>query len=174
MFNESDIETYFNAEKAESRLFLLMGIAAVITGLIALFWLRTPFFRGAALPLLGVGLLMGIVGYTVYQRSDADRKRNVYAYTMNPGQIQSEEIPRMQKVMNNFVIYRWVEILLAIGGMVLFLYYRDDATKQYWKGLGAGLALMALMALAADYFAEKRGRIYLDGLKLWVQSKGGS
>lgn len=168
MFTKSDIEKYFNAEKAESLLFLGIGIAGFIAAIVFLFVIKTNFYKGAALPLALVGLLLGIVGYTVYTRSDADRIRNVYAYDMNPAELKEKEIPRMEVVMKNFVIYRYTEIALAILGIVLFIYFRTNAEKQFWAGLGIGLFCMAVLALGADYFAEKRGHVYLNGLKAFV------
>jgi uncharacterized membrane protein len=164
MFSKTDIEKYFNAEKNESLLFVLVGIAAIIAAVSFYFFLKTNFFKGAAIPLLLVGLLLGVVGFTVYKRSDADRIRNVYAYDLNPSELKQKEIPRMQTVMKNFVIYRWVEIILAIAGVTLFFYYKNNIELQFWKGFGLSLTIMALIALSADYFAEKRGDVYLQGL----------
>jgi ABC-type xylose transport system permease subunit len=164
MFTKTDIEKYFTGEKSESLLFLSIGIAGVVAAVIFFFALKTNFYKGAAIPVLLIGLMMGIVGFTVYKRSDADRIRNTYAYDMNPQELKTKELPRMQTVMKNFVIYRWVEILLAVTGIILFFYFRNNATQTFWKGLGLALAAMALIGLTADYFAEKRGRVYTNGL----------
>ncbi len=174
MFQKTTIETYFSGEKSGSLVFLIIGVAAMAAGIIFLIGMRTAFWRGVALPFLVVGCLLAVVGYTVYARSDADRTRNVYAFDMNPTELKEKELPRMEKVMRNFVIYRWVEIFMAALGILLFFFFRNEETKLFWKGLGAGLTLMALVALTADYFAEKRGRIYLEGLKSWTSSTGGS
>ncbi len=171
MFTKADIEKYFNAEKAESLLFLGIGVAGILAALVFLFYFRTNFYKGAAVPLALVGLLLGIVGFTVYKRSDGDRIRNVYAYDMNPGELKEKEIPRMQTVMKNFVIYRYTELVLAIIGAVLFFWFRKNPDQQFWAGLGIGLLVMSVLALGADYFAEKRGRIYLDGLKSFLQKQ---
>jgi uncharacterized membrane protein len=168
MFNKTDIEKYFNAEKSESLLFVLVGAAAIIAAVSFYFFLKTNFFKGAAIPLLLVGVLLGVVGFTVYKRSDADRIRNAYAYDLNPSELKQKEIPRMQTVMKNFVVYRWVEIILAITGVVLFFYFKNNIELQFWKGFGLSLAIMALIALSADYFAEKRGAVYLQGLISFV------
>jgi ABC-type xylose transport system permease subunit len=168
MFTKTNIEAYFTAEKQESLLFLGVGIVAVIAGIIFFTVLKTPFYRGAAIPLVLLGLLLGIVGFTVYKRSDGDRIRNVYAYDMNPGELKDKEIPRMVTVMKSFVVYRYTEILLAIAGLVLFVYFRNNEAQQFWKGFGCTLAIMALTALGADYFAEKRGKTYINGLKGYV------
>jgi len=168
MFTKSDIEKYFIAEKSESLLFVLIGIAGIITAIIFFFFLKTSFYKGAAVPLLLIGLLLGVVGFTVYNRSDSDRIRNVYAYDANPFELKSKEFPRMQTVMKNFVLYRWVEIILAVAGIVLFFYFRNTASQSFWKGCGLTLALMAILALTADYFAEKRGQVYIDGLEAFT------
>lgn len=171
MFIKTDIEKYFTAEKSESLLFLIIGIAGIITAVVFFFFLKTSFYKGAAIPLLLIGLLLGIVGFTVYKRSDGDRIRNVYAYGANPSELKIKELPRMQTVMQNFVIYRWVEIVLAATGIVLFLYFRNNEMQTFWKGFGLALAVMALIALTADYFAEARGKIYIKGLEEFTGAK---
>ncbi|HEX4956985.1 MAG TPA: hypothetical protein VFV46_02305 [Lacibacter sp.] len=168
MFTKTDIEKYFNAEKAESLLFLGIGITAIIAAILFLLLLKTEIYKGAAVPMVLIGLLLGVVGFTVYNRSDDDRIRNVYAYDMNPGELKEKEIPRMETVMKNFILYRSIEMVLAVAGIILFLYFRTNADKQFWCGLGIGLAVMATLALFADYFAEKRGHLYLQGLRTYV------
>ena len=111
---------------------------------------------------------MGIVGYTVYKRSDDDRKRNVYAYDMNPSELKEKELPRMKTVMKSFVVYRYTEIFLLLVGASLFIYFMRDGNNAFWKGIGLGLACMALIALTADYFAEKRGKVYSKGIESFI------
>jgi len=171
MFTKTDIEKYFNAEKAESLLFLGIGIAGIIVALVLLFVLKTNFYKGAAIPLALVGLMLSVVGYTVYVRSDKDRIRNVYAYDMNPSELKEKEIPRMEAVMKNFAMYRYTEITLALLGLILFFYFRQNDEMQFWAGLGIGLLVMAVLALGADYFAEKRGHVYMSGLKEFTKTK---
>jgi drug/metabolite transporter (DMT)-like permease len=168
MFSKPDIEKYFIAEKHESLLFIGIGMAAIITAIIFFFFLKTSFYKGAAIPLLCVGLLLGIVGYTVYARSDQQRTDIVYAYDMNPDKLKKEELPRMKTVMKNFVIYRYVEIALVIIGIALFYFFSYNNSNELWKGFGAGLCIMAMLALSADYFAEKRGHLYLSGLESYL------
>lgn len=171
MFSKLDIEKYFNAEKAESWVFMAIGITGIVLAIVFFFFIKTNFYKGAAVPLALVGLLLGIIGYTIYTRSDSDRIRNVYAYDMNPGELKEKEIPRMEVVMKNFVIYRYAEIVLGLTGVGLFFYFRNKIDKQFLAGLGIGLFIMAAAALTADYFAEKRGHLYLKGLKEFMKSK---
>lgn len=170
MFTKTDIEKYFIGEKQESLLFLLIGIAGIITAIIFFFFIKTNFYKGAAIPLFLIGLLLSIVGYTVYKRSDEDRKRNVYAYDMNPSQLKEKELPRMKTVMKNFVIYRYTELLLMIVGVALYVYFIKDFTKDFWRGFGLALAVMALLALTADFFAEQRGKKYTKGIESFIKN----
>lgn len=172
MFRKLDIEKYFNAEKAESMAFMIVGSIAIIVALLLFFIMKTNFYKGAAIPLLLIGLFLGSIGTIVYKRSDADRQRNVYAYDMNPGELKNKEIPRMENVMVNFKWYRYTEIMLAIIGIGLFVYCNNKPGYQLWKGVGAGLALMALIALTMDFFAEQRGSEYLQGLKEFTGRAG--
>jgi hypothetical protein len=173
MFSKSGIEKYFNAEKSESLLFLIVGIIAILLSVIFLFFMKSniSFFKGTAIPLLLIGLIQAVVGYTVYKRSDEDRKRNVYAYDMNPSQLKDPEIPRMEVVMKNFIIYRWVEIVFIAAGLILLFMFRANPDKSFWYGLGLTLAIQAAIMLSLDFFAEKRGHIYLKGLRDFTTGK---
>jgi len=168
MFTKADIEKYFNAEKNESLLFIILGITAIIIALVFFFYLKTNWHKGFAIPFVVVGLMHLIVGYTVYNRSDEDRKRNVYAYDMNPSELKDKEIPRMEKVNNNFVIYRYTEIALLLMGIGLFFYYRSNIVNNFWVGFGIALAIEAAVSLGADFFAEQRAGHYTAGIRSFI------
>ncbi|MEP6711336.1 MAG: hypothetical protein ABJA37_02915 [Ferruginibacter sp.] len=169
MFSKTDIEKYFIAEKNESLLFIIIGIAAIALAVLFFFFIKTNWYKGAAIPFFIVGLLHLVVGYTVYKRSDADRQQNVYAYDMNPSLLKAKEIPRMEKVNTSFIIYRYTEIFLLIAGLALFLYFKNDSSKTFWVGLGVALAIEAAISLGADYFAATRAQVYTKGLKEFTQ-----
>ncbi len=164
MFNKTDIEKYFAAEKSASLLFVIIGLLAIILAIIFFFFLKTNFYKGMAWPLFLIALIQLTVGYTVYKRSDADRKRNVYAYDLNPTKLKTEEIPRIEKVNKNFVLYRWIEIACIIAGIVLIFLYRNDPARSFLYGIGVGILIQATIALAADYFAGERAKDYTKGL----------
>jgi hypothetical protein len=169
MFSKTGIEKYFTAEKNESLLFIFIGIAAIILAIVFLFFLKTNFYKGIALPLFLIALIQISVGYTVYKRSDSDRQRNVYAYDLDPSELKGKELPRMVKVNQNFVIYRWIEIALTVAGIVLIFLYRHNPSRSFIYGIGIGLAIQAFIMLGADYFAEARAKVYTKGLKGFTQ-----
>ena len=169
MFTKTDIEKYFTAEKSESLVFVFIGIAAVILAIVFFFFLKSNFYKGIALPLFLIAIIQITVGYTVYKRSDSDRQRNVYAYDLNPSELKGKEVPRMEKVNKNFVLYRWIEIALLITGLVLIFLYRSDPARSFLYGIGVGIAIQAFIGLSADYFAEARAKEYTKGLKEFTQ-----
>ena len=168
MLTKTDIEKYFMAEKQVGLIFFIIGIIAIVLALVFFLALRTSFYKGAAFPLLLVGLIELIVGFAIFKRSDSDRVRNVYAYDMNPQELKEKELPRMQKVTGSFATYKWVEILFIVAGIALIALYRARPDKAFWFGLGVTLTIQALLMLGADYFAEKRAKAYAAKLQTFV------
>ena len=165
MLTKADIEKYFIAEKQESLVFLIIGIAAIVLGLIFYFAAKTQIYRGAAFPLLILSLMQVVAGYTVYVKSDDQRISQVYAYDMNPDQLKTVELTRMRKVKTNFLIYRWIEIGAIVVGIGLILFFRTQPSKTFWLGFGITLTIMAAELFIADYIAEKRAVLYTNKLE---------
>lgn len=153
---------YFTAERQESLLFMLVGATALAVGVYFLMKMKQPFFTGMAYPLMVVALIQLTVGTTVYLRSPKDIVRVEHIMAKEPARIASEEIPRMHVVMKNFVIYRYVEMFLLLTGIGLALWM---APHTLWKGVGVGLAIQAAFMLLLDFFAEQRGKHYLEYLQ---------
>jgi hypothetical protein len=168
VLTKADIEKYFIAEKQLGFVGLSIAGALIITAFIFFFYLKTNFYKGASIPLLLIGLLLLIAGAAIFGRSDKDRIRNVYAFDMNPSELKEKELPRMQKVMKNFTIFRPVEIVLTLIGIGLFIYFRNNEAQYFWKGLGLTLAIMALFIFIIDTTADKRGKAYTEGLESWL------
>jgi uncharacterized membrane protein YiaA len=117
-----------------------------------------------AIPLLMIGLIQLTVGISVYNRSPKDIERVTYFINYKPEKIQTEELPRMEKVMKNFTIYKWIEIILIIGALVLFIAFYSSP-QTYWKGLALGLLIQAGVMLSLDVLAEKKGQTYKEKLQ---------
>lgn len=71
-------------------------------------------------PLIAIALIQIVVGSSVYFRSPKEILRVKHIIQTDQQKIQTEEIPRMDVVMKNFVIYHWVEIALLLVGMFLY------------------------------------------------------
>ena len=148
-------------------MFLIVGIVAVMLAIVCWFFIKSnpSFYKGAAIPLLVIGLIQMVVGYSVYSRTDKQKADIAYNIGMEPvAYVKQTELPRMKTVMKNFIIYRWVEIAFIITGIILIMLFRTNPDKSFWYGLGIALALQAVIMLGADYFAEKRGKVYTNEL----------
>jgi hypothetical protein len=162
----NSILKYFNGEKAESYIFILIGVFALAMALYFIFGLKTSFWKGVAIPFIIVASLEFIVGYTIVTRSPKDIERVENFYKSAPQKINTFEIPRMEKVMSNFMIFRYVEIALIILGIALMYSSMNDT---FWRGIGLGLFIQASIVLSLDFFAERRGHIYLEYLKEFAE-----
>jgi Mg2+/citrate symporter len=165
MFTKADIEKYFMAEKQESLVFIIVGGIAVLLALYFLLLHKGVLQKGLAIPLLAIGLLQAVVGFTVYTRSDRQRIDNVYNYDMNPSRLQTVELVRMKKVNSNFVRYRWIEIFCLLAAAVLIWLNIKAGGNRFLLGVGVGLAIQAAILLATDLMAESRAGQYTKGIE---------
>lgn len=151
---------YFKAEKAEALVFITAGLAA--TAYTAWAYFMSPsnpdFYRGMAIPVAVVGLIQLIVGGTVFFRSDSQMDTADVLYLRDKKAFTEAELPRMTGVMRNFRWYRWTEIGFILTGLALIFTHEQP---DFWKGIGAGLALQGGIMLLLDFFAEKRGWEYV-------------
>ncbi|OAQ38951.1 hypothetical protein A5893_13010 [Pedobacter psychrophilus] len=157
------ITDYFNAEKFESLFFVGIGILAIVSGIYFWFVIKEPFQKGIAIPLILIAFIQITVGAIVYVRSPKDILTVQNIVKIEPEKIQTIEIPRMELVMKNFVVYRYVEIALMLLGLILYFYF---PSISFWKGIGLGLFMQAGFMLLLDFFAEKRGKEYLQHLTI--------
>jgi multidrug transporter EmrE-like cation transporter len=157
----NQITKYFNAEKYESIVFVLVGIVAICFATYFFIKAKQPFYNGMAYPLIVIALIQLTVGGSVYLRSPKDIERVNQIVQTDKSKIQAEEIPRMITVIKNFVIYKWVEIALILVGIIMFFFFHP---MTIWKGIGLGLFIQASFMLLLDFFAENRGKTYLEFL----------
>lgn len=156
-FNQ--LENYFRAEKSESLLFMLAGIAAAAFSVYAFFWMKQSFYTGLAIPLLLVGLIQLVVGSTVYFRTDNQIRETIHRIETAPEKTKQEEQARIETVMKNFTIYKGIEILFILSGIVLILAFRN---RDFLLGLAIGLLLQGTIMLTLDIFAERRANDYIS------------
>jgi undecaprenyl pyrophosphate phosphatase UppP len=178
MLTKNVIEQYFTAEKNESLLFIIIGLISISLSIFGYFFYKTQAWKGAAIPLIVIGLIQLAVGYTVYKRSDDDRMRLVYAYDMNPNEIKKSELPRMNIINKNFVTYRLVQLALIVAGFLMIFYnsffalpeYKQTNDYSFSHGLGIALVIQAIIMLGSDFFAEKRALRYTRELQSFVDN----
>jgi hypothetical protein len=161
------IVKYFTGERHESFLFLGLGLLGLALAVICLTVAKTSFMKGIAIPFLLVSSLEIIVGLTLIYRSPKDIIRVETYLSEKTEMIQKEEIPRMEKVMRNFILFRYTEITLIIIGVILMYGARQNSL---WNGIGVSLFIQSSTVLLLDFFAERRGEVYLAYLRTIVEN----
>lgn len=156
------IYNYFGAERLASLLFIAIAIVALGIAAYALLASKNALLRGAAWPLALVALIQLGVGGAVNLRGPQDIARVQSMVQVEPKRLRSEEIPRMEAVVQNFVRYRWIEIGLLVAAILLHAF---APAASAWRGAGIGLFIQACLMLALDFFAERRAMLYLDWLR---------
>ncbi len=156
------VKTYFSAEKNESLLFVAIGIIAIALSIYFFISIKKPFYNGMAYPLIAIALIQLTVGASVYIRSPKDIVRVEQIISTDKSKIQAEEIPRMEAVIKNFLLYRYIEIALITAGLILMFSFSNN---DLLKGIGIGLFIQSAIMLSLDFFAERRGYEYIVFLK---------
>jgi hypothetical protein len=148
---------YFTAEKQEALLFMLVGVLALAVS--AALLAKGGPYKGMLYPLAAVAVIQLVVGSTVYFRTDAQVAELTAQYQSDPAGFRTAETQRMDVVVKNFVLYRYIELALLLAGLALLWFMRHN---EFWYAVGIGLSLQAGLMLALDYFAEKRAGEYLQ------------
>lgn len=174
MLTKTDIEKYFIAEKNESTFFIVFGIATLLIAICLYYFVKNNFTKGMAIPLITIALIQIVVGYTIFKRSDNDRIRVVYNLEMNPDGITKKELPRMQKVNKNFIVYKWIEIALIATSFFLLIKYKpmqETFNANFWFGFAVALLMQSSVMFVADVIAAKRGKFYEQMLNTWSKKQ---
>ena len=158
---------YFTAEKRESLLFMLAGMAAIAAAVYL--WRSGSPYRGMGYPLAAIALIQIVVGGTVYFRTDAQALALHKQLAGDPRAYVAAETPRMETVQKSFVIYRWIEIALLALGVLGYFLVRD---RQTLWAVSLGLMLQAALMLAMDFFAERRAEVYMERLRALADGLG--
>lgn len=171
MFEQRDfsfIYKYFTAEKQGGLFILLIGVAAILLAAGFWFFIKTNplLFKGAAIALLAIGILQSIVGFVVYSKTDKQQSDIAYNLGMQPASYAKyTELPRMEKVMKSFAIYRWTEIVFILIGIVLIFILRNNPERLFWYGFFIAFTIQFAIMLGSDYYAEKRAEVYIEQIR---------
>lgn len=164
------LEAYFTEEKSESLFFMGIGLVALIGGGVMLSRKRR-LLKGAAWPILAVGLIQVGVGSAVYFRTDAQVAALEAQIEADPGAFVHEETARMKTVAYWFDIYKIIEIGLLVAAAAAFVVGRLR-DREIARGVGIGLAVQSGLMLVLDFFAEARADVYIEAIMTFGASLG--
>lgn len=155
------IVAYFNGEKIQCLIGAIVSI--VFISLSILFLLQQKaFLKGMAYVAIPLSAFLLIICLGVIFRTSKDIAKVTTYHKETPDKIQSEEIPRMEKVMKSFGIIKKVELAIFIIGLVLSIIFLRN---EFMIGIAIGLIVMGISLYVFDLVAESRGETYIQYLK---------
>jgi len=169
MLTKEYIEKYFATEKQDGMMLIIAGIIAIALAIFLLIKGQDLFNRGVGIILIATGIWQMMMGYPGFMHSDAHRVDMVYAFDMNPGQLRSDELPRMERVLKSMRNYRIIEAVMFFIGLILVFIFFSNEERQLWYGVGLGLALQFMVVFIMDYYSGKRAEEYLMLLKTFIK-----
>jgi hypothetical protein len=167
----SIMQSYFRGERVESLYFVVpAAIAMLVLAYVGLRIEKGEFGYALGIPLLIFGLVALGTGLSVGLRTPRQVQQLEQAYAASPATMVAAELPRMQKVNDNWPKYIAVWLVCVIAGLALrFLVSRDWA-----HGLGPALVFVGACGLLIDGFAERRARPYTAALSNLSLESGGA
>lgn len=157
------ILNYFTAEKQESLLFMLIGVAAIALSLYL--WKAGSQYKGRMYPLVSIALIQIVVGSTVYFRTDEQVRTLTQQMKEAPVEFRSDELARMKKVNESFALYKVIEIALLTIGIFMSFYFAGNSTLY---SAAIGLIAQSSLMFVADLFAEHRAMHYVVKLQEFI------
>lgn len=157
---ESQMLQYFQGERAESLLFLLVAAIAILVSIQLL--ANESAYRYLAVPLLAIAAIQVTVGGTVFLRTPKQVARLAVQLDDQADAYRAAELPRMETVQRNFRIYKVLEIVVLLAGIVLTYWCRGNLALY---SVGIGMIAQGAAMLVCDLFAERRADLYVEVLR---------
>lgn len=156
------MHAYFRGERIEALYFIVpIGVAMVAFAAVTLRAERGGFAWGLAVPLILFGLLAIGAGAAVGLRTAGQVEALESGFQDNAGAMLAEELPRMQKVNDNWPVYIGMWTTLVLVGLAL----RFGLKADWAHGVGPAIILIGAVGFLIDGFAERRARPYTQALE---------
>jgi hypothetical protein len=158
---QAAMREYFDGEIEGGYVLAGMGVAGLVAG--GLLYRKDGVARGAAYPLLGVGVAHLAAGIYIGIASDRRIEKFDREITEDAGAFVERESARMKGVSKSFTMLKIAEVVLVAGGLTMVgIGHRTDRPRL--KGAGITLAIEAALTLGFDVVAANRATRYRDGL----------
>lgn len=166
----TELRGYYGGERLSAYLVGTTGAAAAATGGY-LVTRDADFARGLG----GAWLVMGsleAVGAVVYGFQVGAEIRHYEAeLARDPAAYRSEEIDHLRGTSSRFVVYRAVELSLALAGAGAAT-YGFASHETAWQGAGIGVASLSLPFFVLDSINDARASRYLDQVRRYQPAVG--
>jgi len=156
------MHSYFRGERIEALCFIVpVGVAMLAFAAVTLRAERGGFAWGLAVPLVVFGLFAIGIGAAVGLRTTGQVAAIEFRAEEDPAAMLADELPRMQKVNDNWPVYVGMWTTLVLLGLAL----RFGLKADWAHGLGPALILIGAVGFLIDGFAERRARPYTEALE---------
>jgi hypothetical protein len=157
------ITLYFAEEKIESLIFVFIGVLCILLALFFLYVIKYSLYKGISIPFLGIGFLQLMVGIIVFLKNEQQLAAIKHIVRVKSAELYFAELQRVTNILNNFFIYKMVEIgLIGLGILLILVFFKSSQT--FWKGIGLGLLMQASITFTLDHVAQKRNLTYHQAL----------
>lgn len=167
---DGDLRGYYGGERASAYFVGATGAAAAAGGAY-LVTRDSDTARGLG----GAWLVMGsleTVGAVVYAlQVNGELRHYEAALARDPAAYRAEEIDHLHGTSSRFVVYRAVELSLALGGAAAAA-YGIASHRGAWEGAGLGVASLATPFFVLDTVNDARARRYLDEVRRFEPEVG--
>ncbi|MGN8070192.1 hypothetical protein [Mucilaginibacter sp. 22184] len=136
------ITQYYHTESRHGFTGAAFGVLLIIVGL--LFWRFSKplsLLKGLSLPLLVIGLVMGMGGFGDGYVTQKALPQKLRLYRENKQAFFKEEVPKVERTHHSWLRIRIVWSVLAFAGALLLF----TVKKSYWIGVGLGALLMGII-----------------------------
>jgi hypothetical protein len=153
-----DLHAYYGGERTSAYIVAVLGAVSVAGGA-ALVTQSSDFMRGVGWPLIGLGALEGIGAIIYAFQVGAEIRHYEAALDHDATGYRASELAHMHGTTTRFVFYRLTEVGLFFGGIAA-AGYGFAANQDTWKGIGVGVASIALPFLVIDTVNNNRAQHY--------------
>jgi hypothetical protein len=167
---DAQLRGYYGGERLSA--YLVGGTGAAAAGAGAYLVTRdAPLDRGLGVAWLAMGSLETI-GAVVYAIQVGGEIRHYEAeLARDPGAYRADEVEHLHGTSSRFVVYRAVELSLALAGAGAAVYGAASHRPQ-WTGAGIGVGSLALPFFVLDTVNDARASRYLDEVKRYQPTVG--
>jgi UDP-N-acetylmuramyl pentapeptide phosphotransferase/UDP-N-acetylglucosamine-1-phosphate transferase len=115
--------------------------------------------KGLTLPLLLVGLIMGLGGLADGYSSRSAIPRKIELFRKSPKAFFDREVPQVERTHNAWFMIRIIWGTFTVLGIGLLCFVR----KEYWMGVGLGLLILSIGGHVEEAISKNfNERYYLD------------
>lgn len=167
MYFKYHVEEYFLAEKNAGILLIVVAGLLLLFAIFCKAYYKTEISRGFMYTLFILGSLQLASGIIIYRNADPERKAMVYALDMNPQQIKTTDLGRLQQRQRNLSYLMYVELFLGLVSVAGIILYRSDSAKYFLLGISIGLLVPIIPTYLVHFGASERAKQMITKINDW-------